>query len=85
MQGAPVWPTRLVRSLQLLRFQTFTSLSQPAETMSGIFAEGEKTTQLTQSVCMSSGTASEITHKGIKAREGVWAASAAHASGRHSS
>merc|ERR1712050_826893 len=50
----PVCPTRLVRSLQLLRFQTFTSLSQPAETMSGIFAEGEKMTQLTQSVCMSS-------------------------------
>merc|ERR1719439_559328 len=50
----PVWPTRLVRSLQLLKFQTFTNLSQPAETMSGIFAEGEKTTQLTQSVCMSS-------------------------------
>merc|ERR1719401_1626580 len=50
----PVWPTRLVRNLQLLRFQTFTSLSHPAETMSGIFAEGEKTTQLTQSVCMSS-------------------------------
>merc|ERR1719217_1080622 len=50
----PVWPTRLVRSLQLLRFQTLTSLSQPAETMSGIFAEGEKPTQLTQSVCISS-------------------------------
>merc|ERR1719217_1374077 len=50
----PVWPTRLVRSLQLLKFQTFTSLSQPAETMSGIFADGEKPTQLTQSVCISS-------------------------------
>merc|ERR1719162_1885955 len=50
----PVWPTRLVRSLQLLRFHTFTSLSQPADTMSGILAEGEKPTQLTQSVCMSS-------------------------------
>merc|ERR1719311_1752187 len=50
----PVWPTRLVRSMQLLRFHTFTSLSQPADTMSGIFAEGENTTQLTQSVCMSS-------------------------------
>merc|ERR1719215_1993245 len=45
---------RFVRSLQLLRFQTFTSLSQPAETMSGILADGEKTTELTQSVCMSS-------------------------------
>merc|ERR1719436_642267 len=50
----PVCPTRLVRSLQLLRFHTFTSLSQPADTMSGILADGEKTTQLTQSVCMSS-------------------------------
>merc|ERR1719324_267670 len=50
----PVCPTKLVRSLQLLKFQTFTSLSHPAETMSGIFAEGEKTTQLTQSECMSS-------------------------------
>merc|ERR1719324_1717688 len=50
----PVWPTRFVRSLQLLKFQTFTSLSHPPDTMSGIFAEGEKTTELTQSVCMSS-------------------------------
>merc|ERR1719181_1302984 len=50
----PVWPTRLVRGLQLLRFQTFTSLSQPADTINGILAEGEKPTQLTQSVCMSS-------------------------------
>merc|ERR1719311_2021478 len=50
----PVCPTRLVRNMQLLRFHTLTSLSQPADTMSGIFAEGEKTTQLTQSVCMSS-------------------------------
>merc|ERR1719229_1900822 len=40
--------------LQLLKFQTFTSLSQPADTMSGIFAEGENMTLLTQSVCMSS-------------------------------
>merc|ERR1719440_1107142 len=50
----PVWPTRFVRSLQLLKFHTFTSLSQPAETIKGIFAEGERPTQLTQSVCMSS-------------------------------
>merc|ERR1719169_209862 len=50
----PVWPTRFVRSLQLLRFQTLTSLSQPPDTMRGIFAEGEKTTELTQSVCISS-------------------------------
>merc|ERR1719329_1637805 len=50
----PVWPTKLVRSLQLLRFQTLTSLSQPADTMRGILADGEKPTLLTQSVCMSS-------------------------------
>merc|ERR1740127_111379 len=50
----PVCPTRFVRSLQLLKFQTFTSLSQPADTIRGIFAEGEKPTLLTQSVCMSS-------------------------------
>merc|ERR1719408_680947 len=50
----PVWPTRFVRSLQLLRFHTLTSLSHPPETMSGIFADGEKTTELTQSVCISS-------------------------------
>merc|ERR1719463_1024035 len=50
----PPWPTKFVRSLQLLKFQTFTSLSQPADTISGIFAEGEKPTQLTQSVCISS-------------------------------
>merc|ERR1719359_272841 len=50
----PVCPTRFVRSLQLLRFHTLTSLSQPADTMRGIFAEGEKPTLLTQSVCMSS-------------------------------
>merc|ERR1719364_408157 len=45
---------RLVRSLQLERFQTFTSLSQPPDTMRGCDALGEKDTQLTQSVCMSS-------------------------------
>merc|ERR1719231_1490291 len=50
----PVWPARLVRSLQSLRFQTFTSLSHPAETMSGVFADGKKATLLTQSVCISS-------------------------------
>merc|ERR1719487_1008141 len=50
----PVCPTRFVRNLQLLKFHTFTSLSQPAETISGILADGEKPTQLTQSVCMSS-------------------------------
>merc|ERR1719335_1675592 len=50
----PEWPTRFVRSLQLLRFQTFTSLSHPAETIKGIFADGENTTELTQSLCISS-------------------------------
>merc|ERR1719382_729466 len=50
----PVCPTRFVRSLQSVSPQTFTSLSQPAETISGSLAEGEKTTLLTQSVCMSS-------------------------------
>merc|ERR1719231_847394 len=49
----PVWPARLVRSLQSLRFQTLTSLPQPAETMSGVFADGENATLLTQSVCTS--------------------------------
>mmetsp|Transcript_51923 Transcript_51923/g.121097 ORF Transcript_51923/g.121097 Transcript_51923/m.121097 type:complete len:211 (-) Transcript_51923:82-714(-) len=50
----PVWPTKFVRSLQLLRFHTFTNLSQPADTIKGILADGEKPTELTQSVCMSS-------------------------------
>merc|ERR1719181_1516129 len=50
----PVWPTKLVRNLQLLKFHTLTSLSHPAETMSGILAEGENPTQLTQSVWQSS-------------------------------
>merc|ERR1719444_508332 len=50
----PVCPTRLVRSLQSVRFHTLTSLSQPADTISGILADGEKATLLTQSVCMSS-------------------------------
>merc|ERR1719478_893061 len=50
----PVCPARFVRSLQLFRFQTFTKRSQPAETMRGCFAEGEKRTVLIQSVCMSS-------------------------------
>merc|ERR1719436_979663 len=54
VKTTPVCPTRLVRSFQLVRFHTFTNLSQPAETIRGIFADGEKTTTLTQSVCMSS-------------------------------
>merc|ERR1719450_740481 len=40
---------RLVRSLQLERFQTFTSLSQPPETIRGWEALGEKDTQETHS------------------------------------
>jgi guanine nucleotide-binding protein subunit beta-2-like 1 protein len=32
----PVWPTRFVRSLQLLKFQTLTSLSQPADTIKAL-------------------------------------------------
>merc|ERR1719305_673577 len=50
----PLCPARLSRSLQLFRFHTLTSLSQPAETMSGCLADGEKRTQLTQSECASS-------------------------------
>merc|ERR1719409_552020 len=50
----PVCPTRLVRSLQLFRFHTLTSLSQPHETISGLAAEGEKRTQETHSVWPSS-------------------------------
>lgn len=50
----PVWPTSLVRSLQLLRFHTLTTLSQPHETMRGLLADGEKRTQLTHSVWPSS-------------------------------
>merc|ERR1719337_380785 len=36
------------------KFQTFTSLSHPHDTMSGCFADGEKRTWLTQSECASS-------------------------------
>merc|ERR1719201_2718731 len=50
----PVCPTRLVRSLQFVRFQTLTSLSQPHETMRGLAAEGEKRTHETHSVWPSS-------------------------------
>ncbi len=44
----------LVRSLQLLRFQTLTSLSQPPETMTGFWVLGEKRTHETHSVWQSS-------------------------------
>merc|ERR1711904_57434 len=43
----PVWPTRLVRSLQLDSCHTLTSLSQPPDTMSGWEALGEKDTHET--------------------------------------
>lgn len=33
--GLTWWPTRLLRSLQLVRLHTFTALSQPADTMMG--------------------------------------------------
>jgi hypothetical protein len=49
----PVWPTRLVRSLQLVRFHTLTILSQPPDTMMGLEVTGEKRTQLTHPVCAS--------------------------------
>merc|ERR1712216_728873 len=52
--SGPLWPPRLYRNLQLLRFHTLTSLSQPQLTMSGCFALGEKRTRLTQSECASS-------------------------------
>jgi hypothetical protein len=47
-------PTRLVRSLQLFKFQTFTSLSQPADTIRGVFRLGEKRTHDTHSLWPSS-------------------------------
>merc|ERR1719153_1569411 len=50
----PVWPMWLVFSLQLVRFQTLTYLSHPAETMMGLAVLGENLTQLTQSECPSS-------------------------------
>ena len=49
-----MWPTRLVRSLQLVRFHTLTSLSQPHETIKGLAADGEKRTHETHSVWPSS-------------------------------
>ncbi len=49
----PVWPMRLVRSLQSVNFHTFNSLSQPPETMIGVAVAGEKRTQLTQPLCAS--------------------------------
>lgn len=46
----PVWPIRLVCSLQLDRAQTFTSLSHPADTITGADGEGENRTHETHSV-----------------------------------
>merc|ERR1719209_2653878 len=50
----PVWPMWLVFSLQLVRFQTFTYLSHPADTMMGFWLLGENLTQETQSLWPSS-------------------------------
>merc|ERR1719397_1572747 len=56
--GSPMmisfWSTVLVFSLQLVRFQTLTYLSHPADTMMGLLLLGENLTQLTQSECPSS-------------------------------
>lgn len=43
-------PTKSLRSLQLVKFQTLTKRSQPAETIRGTDWEGEKRTQDTHSV-----------------------------------
>ena len=50
----PVWPMWLVFSLQLVKFQTLTYLSHPAETMMGLALLGENLTVETQSWCPSS-------------------------------
>merc|ERR1719253_1062833 len=49
----PVCPTRSLRSLQLVKFQTLTRRSHPQETMRATDCEGEKRTQETHSVCPS--------------------------------
>ena len=46
----PVCPTRSFRSLQLVKFQTLTSLSHPQLTIRGTDWEGENRTQETHSV-----------------------------------
>ena len=43
-------PTRLLLSLQLASDHTFTTLSHPPETITGVDVMGEKRTQLTHSV-----------------------------------
>ena len=50
----PLCPSRLVLNLQLARDQTLTTLSQPAETMTGAVTEGENLTHETHSVWPSS-------------------------------
>merc|ERR1711920_960189 len=52
--NTPVCPAKFVFSLQLFKFQTLISLSQPQETINGFFAEGENRTQEIQSVWFSS-------------------------------
>lgn len=47
----PVCPMRFVWSLQLERAHTLTSLSQPADTMTGADGDGENRTHDTHSVC----------------------------------
>ena len=50
----PLWPSRLVLNLQLERDHTLTTLSQPADTMTGAATEGENLTHDTHSECPSS-------------------------------
>merc|ERR1719401_2891223 len=52
--STPVCPAKLVFNLQLFKFLTLMSLSQPQETIRGFLADGENLTQLTQSVWFSS-------------------------------
>ena len=46
----PVCPAKVVRILQLVRFQTLTTLSHPPDTMIGLAVTGENRTQLTHPV-----------------------------------
>merc|ERR1719253_360084 len=58
----PVCPTRSLRSLQLVRFQTLTRRSQPEETMRGTDWLGEKRTQETHSVWPSDSPPAEMVY-----------------------
>ena len=49
----PVCPTKSLRSLQLVKFQTLTRRSHPADTMRGNDCAGENRTHDTHSVCPS--------------------------------